>query len=140
MMFSATYRVYYEDTDASGVMYHARYLVFFERARTDLLRHLGFQQDQLMREASVAFTLSDIHVQYRKPARLDDELSISVAVDKLGSASLVFSQTMTRVRDGLHLASAKVRAGCVQFPDFRACRMPSPLRHALQQHQVTHVI
>ncbi len=139
-MFCFTYRVYYEDTDVSGVMYHARYLAFLERARTEFLRSLGFEQDRLIERYGLAFTLSDIQIQYRKPARLDDELKVSVAVEKLGAASLCFAQTICSIPDNTLLATASVRAGCVQLPEFRAARMPDPLRHALKLHWDAHVI
>ncbi len=130
-MFTMRFRVYYEDTDASGVMYHARYLAFFERARTEYLRHAGFSQDALMREQNIAFTLSDVAVKYRSPARLDDELDVSVAVERLGAASLSFSQTM-RCGDRL-CATAQVRAGCVAMDTFKPTAMPGAVRQALEK-------
>ncbi len=130
-MFTMRYRVYYEDTDASGVMYHARYLAFFERARTEFLRQAGFDQDQLMRAQNIAFTLSDVAVKYRAPARLDDELDVSVAVERLGAASLSFSQSL-RCQDRL-CATAQVRAGCVAMDTFKPTAMPGPLRQALEK-------
>ena len=140
MSFHFDFRVYYEDTDASGVMYHARYLAFFERARTEYLRAAGFDQEYLMRAHDIAFTLSDLGVRYRRPARLDDELRVGVQVERLGAASVVFLQSMHRRADGEHLAEARVRAGCVRFSDFSATRMPEALRQALHQQRIAHVL
>lgn len=144
-MFSQCFRVYYEDTDASGVMYHARYLAFFERARTEYLRALGFGQQQLMEQYNVAFTLSDLQVKYRQPARLDDELIVSVAVEKAGAASINFIQRMwrkvgdemtTRAEDP-GLAQMNVRAGCVEYPSFKVTRMPDAVRQAMKSPSIT---
>ena len=130
--FRRVFRVYYEDTDASGVVYHARYLVFFERARTEYLRACGFDQNTLMDEQGVAFTLSDLQVKYHRPARLDDELRVSVMVTRLGAASVAFAQEIHRQADDALLCSATVRAGCVQCPRFTATRMPPAIREALE--------
>lgn len=132
--FDCRFRVYYEDTDASGVMYHARYLVFFERARTEFLRSLGYSQQQLMQEQAVAFTLSDLNIRYRQAARLDDELIVSTQVEKASYASVIFKQQMFRASDPETLLSeARVRAGCVSYPEFQVTRMPEPIRAALFQ-------
>lgn len=132
-MFEQRFRVYYEDTDASGVMYHARYLAFFERARTEYLRALGFDQHALMQEQGIAFTLSDLSVRYRRPARLDDELMVSVVVEKVGAASVQFRQAMWRqAAPEQTLAELSVRAGCVAYPSFQVTRMPEDVRTALQ--------
>ena len=132
--FEYRFRVYYEDTDASGVMYHARYLVFFERARTEFLRALGYDQHGLMQEQGVAFTLSDLSIRYRRPARLDDELIVSTQVEKASFASVIFQQQMFRVNEPeVLLSQASVRAGCVSYPDFQVTRMPEPIRATLSQ-------
>ncbi len=132
-MFEQRFRVYYEDTDASGVMYHARYLAFFERARTEYLRALGFDQHVLMEQQGIAFTLSDLSVRYRRPARLDDELMVSVVVEKAGAASVQFRQLMWRqTAPEQTLAELSVRAGCVAYPSFQVTRMPENVRAALQ--------
>lgn len=132
-MFEQCFRVYYEDTDASGVMYHARYLAFFERARTEYLRALGFDQHALMQQQGIAFTLSDLSVRYRRPARLDDELMVSVVVEKAGAASVQFRQLMwCKAAPEQTLAELSVRAGCVAYPSFQVTRMPENVRSALQ--------
>lgn len=137
-MFEHRSRVYYEDTDASGVMYHARYLAFFERARTEFLRSLGYGQHTLMQQEGIAFTLSDLQIRYRAPARLDDELLISVIVEKAGAASIQFSQSMWH-HDPSHadtpalLSQLSVRAGCVSYPAFQVTRIPAGVRAALRE-------
>lgn len=118
-------RVYYEDTDASGVAYHANYLKWFERARTEWLRELGYSQERLRVELGVAFTVANLEVDYRKPARLDDELTIVTRVAEQKRASLRFEQTLILQTDSMLLAAARVRVGCVNAGDFRPCAMPN---------------
>lgn len=130
-MFCWPVRVYYEDTDASGVVYHARYLAFFERARTECLRAAGFSQQKLMDELSVAFTIARINVDYRRPGRLDDELEIQTTV--IAKRALIeFEQAMIRKADRELLATATVRAGCVGLATFRPQRIPQPIVSALE--------
>ena len=124
-------RVYYEDTDASGVVYHARYLAFFERARTEALRAAGFSQQQLIDHQQVAFTLASIQVQYRKPARLDDALRIHTRLH-CRRALIEFDQCLYRVEDNCELAQAQVRAGCVSLPAFKPTRIPVAILTALE--------
>jgi acyl-CoA thioester hydrolase len=90
-------RVYWEDTDASGVVYHANYLKWFERARTEWLRALGYSQDKLMTEVSIAFTVASIEILYRRPARLDDEVEVFTSIAELKNVSLTFSQVLRRL-------------------------------------------
>ena len=130
-MFAWHARVYYEDTDASGVVYHARYLAFFERARTELLRSAGFSQQELLEREKVAFTISRIQVDYRKPARLDDELLIQTTIEP-GRALIEFDQHLLRQPDGELLATARVKAGCVDLARFRPQRIPSHITEALR--------
>lgn len=124
-------RVYYEDSDASGVVYHARYLHFFERARTELLRAAGFSQQQLIDEAQVAFTIARISVDYRRPARLDDALEVRSSI-RAGRALIEFQQGLYRTSSGELLATAAVKAGCVGLPEFSPVRIPEPIAHALK--------
>ncbi|WFQ81147.1 tol-pal system-associated acyl-CoA thioesterase [Xenorhabdus sp. SF857] len=91
MLFRWPIRVYYEDTDASGVVYHARYLGFYERARTEMLREKGFQQ-QTMLDEQVGFVVSRMTIDYRKPAKLDDQLFVESEVTNIRGASLTFIQ------------------------------------------------
>jgi acyl-CoA thioester hydrolase len=124
-LFTWPIRVYYEDTDATGVVYHANYLRYFERARTEWLRALGVSQQSLRAESGVVFTLANLEVDYLLPARLDDELLVTVAVEHLRRASLTFSQTVqTGGGAGALLARARARVGCVDQNSFRPCPLP----------------
>jgi acyl-CoA thioester hydrolase len=118
-------RVYYEDTDASAVAYHASYLRWFERARTEWLRARGMGQEDLRLRLGVAFTLASIEVRYRRPARLDDELEVLTEVAELRKASLEFEQRVRRRRDGELLTEAWVRVGCVDAETFRPRALPA---------------
>ena len=94
--FRIAMRIYWEDTDAAGIVFYANYLKFFERARTEWLRSLGFGQETLRRDAGIAFVVSDTSLRYRRPARLDDVIDVSVAVVHLGQASLEIAQEARR--------------------------------------------
>ncbi len=104
-------RVYWEDTDAGGVVFYANYLKFFERARTEWLRELGFSQHEMATRLGVMFVVADTAVRYLRPARLDDLLHVSVQVAQAGKASLLIEQQARRGRD--LLASGTIRIGCV---------------------------
>jgi acyl-CoA thioester hydrolase len=119
-------RVYWEDTDASGVVYHANYLKWFERARTEWLRALGYSQDKLMTEVSIAFTVASIEILYRRPARLDDEVEVFTSIAELKNVSLTFSQVLRRTAapDEI-LAKASVRVACVDAKTFMPKRIPA---------------
>ena len=128
--FTFPIRVYYEDTDASGVAYHANYLRWFERGRTEWLRALGLGQEQLRGELDVAFTVANLQVDYRRPARLDDWLEVVTRVSQARRASLVFEQIL-RPRDATELlARATVRIACVGMTDFRPVPLPAALVQA----------
>ena len=123
-------RVYYEDTDASGVVYHARYLAFFERVRSELLRAAGYSQQTLIDEHRLAFTIARVDIQFRRPARLDDALTVQTGIAPK-RALIEFSQRLVRDADGELLALAAVKAGCVRLPDFRPTRIPESILTAL---------
>lgn len=136
MAGSMTVRVYYEDTDATGVVYHANYLRWFERARTEWLRAHGFSQERLLRDAGIGFTLASISVRYLLPARLDDELRVITRVTFIGKASVRFEQEIQYDRsEAQRLAHASVRVGCVGIADFRPRRLPEALEQALSKEQ-----
>jgi acyl-CoA thioester hydrolase len=119
-------RVYYEDTDAGGVVYHTGYIRYFERARTEWLRSLGYSQKQLAEEAGVLFTVVELAVRYLKPARLDDMLEVLAQVGERGHASLSFVQEI-RNASGELLADGQVRIACVDQRNFRPRRLPPAL-------------
>jgi acyl-CoA thioester hydrolase len=115
-------RVYWEDTDAGGIVYYANYLKFFERARTEWLRHLGVEQ-QLMRERLGAmFIVSRTTVRYLRPARLDDTLDVTVTVRDAARASLCLQQQALRGTE--LLAEGEIRIACVDAPSLRLRRIP----------------
>ena len=124
-------RVYWEDTDAAGIVFYANYLKFFERARTEWLRGLGFGQEALRTEAGIAFVVSETRLRYRRPARLDDVIDVSVAVAHLGQASLEITQEARRA--GELLADGTIRIGCVELGTFRPCRIPNEIRLSIHR-------
>lgn len=117
-------RVYWEDTDASGVVYHANYLKWAERGRSDWLRALGGTQQQWIEEAAVAFTIAELTVRYRRPARLDDEVVVMTQVAAVKRASLQFDQQIVMSASGELLAQLSVKAGCVDLKSFRPRPLP----------------
>jgi acyl-CoA thioester hydrolase len=119
-------RVYYEDTDAGGVVYHTGYIRYFERARTEWLRALGYSQKQLAEEAGVLFSVVELTVRYLRPARLDDMLEVLARAEVSGGASVAFHQ---EIRDaaGRLLAQGQVRVACVQAGSLRPRRLPAQL-------------
>jgi acyl-CoA thioester hydrolase len=127
-------RVYWEDTDAGGVVYHAGYLRFLERARTEWMRAAVMGQAALRQSHGIVFVVRELSIAYDKPARLDDELDSTVRVDRLRSASIDLGQTIERVADGVVLARAKVRVACVDERDFAPCRIPSDITALIEGH------
>jgi acyl-CoA thioester hydrolase len=119
-------RVYWEDTDAGGVVFYANYLKFFERARTEWLRGMGFHQARMKDEQRVMFVVTHSSVRYLRPARLDDELDVTVAVRHTGAASLTLQQ-QALLADGALLAEGEVRIGCVDAGTFKPQRIPKPI-------------
>ncbi len=119
-------RVYWEDTDAGGVVYHAGYLRFMERARSEWMRALGVDQMVFKRATGLAFMVRDMRIDFLKPALLDDELSVTVEVKARRSASILFAQTITRA-DGSCLIRASVRVACVDLARMRPAPIPPDL-------------
>lgn len=123
-------RVYWEDTDAGGVVFYANYLKFFERARTEWLRTLGVGQQRLLEDQGLMFVVADTALRYLRAARLDDLLQVTVAVAEAGRASLRLQQQAWR-GDEL-LAEGTIRIGCVSFAGFRPCRIPAAILEKVQ--------
>lgn len=121
-------RAYYEDTDLSGVVYHANYLRWFERARSDFVRLLGIDQRAVNEAGQGAFAVADLSIRYLAPARLDDAVLIETTCDELRAASCRMAQRAIR-EDGKLLSQAQLRIGFVA-PDGRASRMPDHWRAA----------
>jgi acyl-CoA thioester hydrolase len=123
--FSFTLRVYWEDTDAGGVVFFANYLKFFERARTEWLRSLGFSQERLRTDTGTVFVVADTAVRYLRPARLDDQLALTVRVTEAGRASMTIVQQAWRGAE--LLAEGSIRIGCVDAGTFRPRRIPNDI-------------
>lgn len=124
-------RVYYEDTDTGGIVFYANYLKFFERARTEWLRHIGIGQQALAQSEELMFVVKNTSIDYHAAAKLDDELAISVEVEKMGGASVNFVQQAWRINKGdpVLLCSGKVRIASVDTYSLRPKAMP-PQLHA----------
>ena len=128
--FNWDVRVYYEDTDAGGVVFYANYLKFFERARTEWLRTLGISQQKMQNEHQAIFVVKASAVEYHAPARLDDELHISAVVEKIGNASVVFVQ---EARHGEKLlASAVITVCCIDSEKWKAKAIPAQIVQQLK--------
>lgn len=127
--FSLPLRVYWEDTDAGGVVYHASYLRFLERARSEWLRSLGIAQEAMQRERDRVFAIAGLRIDFRRPAKLDDVLDVSVEQVEMGGASLVFQQVIRRGET--RLVEAEVRAACLVASTFRPCAIPEQIKQAL---------
>jgi acyl-CoA thioester hydrolase len=119
-------RVYYQDTDAGGIVYHANYLAFAERARTEALRAMGIPHTEMLSHHGVMFVVRRAVLDYQRPARLDDELVIETRIEQVGGASATLRQTFWRDSDSL--AVLEVSLGCVRPEDGRAARMPKTWR------------
>lgn len=126
-------RVYWEDTDAGGVVYHAQYLAFMERARSEWMRGIGFGQELLRETYGLCFVVRSMSIDFRAPARLDDSLAVSVALAQCRGASLVFAQEVRR--DGELLVGAEVKVAAVSAETFRPQAIPDALLAALKPAQ-----
>lgn len=116
-------RVYYEDTDSGGVVYHSNYLKFMERARTEWLRSLGFEQDALARDAGVVFAVRSISMEFLKPGRFNQLLDIRSKIVQRGKASMTLEQTISHSADHSVLCSGRVKLACLDATTLR----PQPL-------------
>jgi acyl-CoA thioester hydrolase len=126
VLFRWPVRVYYEDTDAGGVVYHSNYINFMERARTEYLRSHGLELNAMQRDYGLIFAVRALSVDYRRPARLNDALEVTVAVDSVRSASLVFHQTILN-ESGVLLCDGVVRVVSLSAHQFRPMALPDIL-------------
>ncbi|HPT48798.1 MAG TPA: tol-pal system-associated acyl-CoA thioesterase [Accumulibacter sp.] len=138
--FSIPVRIYYEDTDAGGVVYYANYLKFFERCRTEWLHAIGYRQADLLRDPGIAFVVRGVNINYLRPARLDDELVVDLAVDKVSRAQLFFRQHVRRANPAVDggwevLVDATVHLVCVNVAQMKAIPIPAFLRVKLEALQ-----
>jgi len=134
--FAWNVRVYWEDTDAGGIVFYANYLKFFERARTEWLRFLGVEQQALRERTGGMFVVSGTEVRYHRPARLDDLLLVTAQVVEAGRASMTIAQTARRGPgpDGELLCEGSIRIGWIDAQTFRPQRIPAEVLDALAGH------
>ena len=123
-VFCHPVRVYWEDTDAGGIVFYANYLKFFERARTEWLRSLGLQQGELRASTGGFFVVGETSVRYLRPARLDDELLVTARLEERGRASLIIAQQATMKQGGALLCEGTIRIGWVDDKTLRPGRIP----------------
>lgn len=123
--FNWPIRVYYEDTDAGGVVFYANYLKFFERSRTEMLRSIGFEQDQLIAEQGLIFAVRSVQVDYLKPARFNEQIDVSAEVIQTKKTSFTFSQEITR--DDELLCKGEIRIACLDVQNMRPKAIPAEI-------------
>ncbi len=123
--FSIPVRVYYEDTDAGGVVYYANYLKFMERALTEWLRSLGFEQHELLAREGVLFAVRSVRLEFEQPARFNDALEVTAQVVHRGGASLTFAQEVRRAQ--VTLCRGEVKIACLEAASFRPKPIPAQI-------------
>jgi acyl-CoA thioester hydrolase len=133
MGFQHPVRVYWEDTDAGGIVFYANYLKFFERARTEWLRSLGVQQSVLREATGGMFVVSETSVRYLRPARLDDELLVTAELQERGRAAMVVAQQALLLPQGTALARGTIRISWVDSATLRPARIPASILDALNR-------
>ncbi len=126
-MSSLEVRVYYEDTDSGGVVYYANYLKFIERGRSEFLRDMGFEQDQLIQDQGVIFAVKSLQADYLLPARFNDLLTVHTEVEKAQRASLIFSQKIKGLKQNKVLFKAQITVACLDARNFKPCAIPSDI-------------
>ncbi|MCK6418987.1 MAG: tol-pal system-associated acyl-CoA thioesterase [Alphaproteobacteria bacterium] len=132
-------RIYYEDTDSGGVVYHASYLRFAERGRTEFLRKLGYNNSDLAREEGIYFVVRHIGIDYLSPSFLDDVLSLKTSVTSLRNSSFVMQQNFTvDSRANAPICAMKVSLVCVDSKTLRPKRLPEDIRALFEDHKVEH--
>ena len=129
-VYSFPVRVYFENTDAGGVVYHGEYLKFLERARTEWLRHLGFDHQALARDHRVVFVVTSAAIEFSRPARLDDTVAVSVRLESLGKVRCIFVQEIRR--DDEVLVAARITVACVTGEAFKPVEIPAALRKKME--------
>ncbi|MBL8395533.1 MAG: tol-pal system-associated acyl-CoA thioesterase [Candidatus Accumulibacter sp.] len=138
--FTFPVRIYYEDTDAGGVVYYANYLKYLERCRTEWLRAIGHEQADLLRDPGIAFVVRSVSIEYHKPARLDDQLVVGLEVERISRAQIFFRQHVRRVDESCaggwqELASAAIQIVCVNSVQMKTTSIPAILRTKLEALQ-----
>jgi acyl-CoA thioester hydrolase len=138
--FTLPVRIYYEDTDAGGVVYYANYLKFLERCRTEWLRAIGHDQGDLLRDPGIAFVVRSVAIEYLKPARLDDMLSVGLEVEKITKSQIFFRQHIRRANPAVvggwdELLTGKIQVICVNAALMKITSIPPLLRTKLEAIQ-----
>ena len=128
--FDFPQRIYFEDTDTGGVVYHAQYVKFLERARTEWLRHLGFTNSELERKYKMLFIVAEMAMEFVKPAKLDDSVNISVAIENLGRVRCTFHQEIRRGEE--ILVKARVLVASVSVDGFKPIEIPADVRKKME--------
>ncbi len=131
MQFDWPVQVYYEDTDAGGVVYHSQYLNFMERARTEFLRHVGFVQTALKDDLGILFVVRDIQIRFKKPAKFDDALNVKTKLMNVGRSLLEFEQNIYRGDE--HLIAATVEVVCIGAESFKPSSIPEVMMTKLKR-------
>jgi len=129
-------RVYYEDTDAAGVVYYANYLKFMERARTEFVRALGFEQDELKEQQEIIFVVRKMSLQLHQPARFNDELDVVSTVKKIARTNLSFVQTIRRVGETDIISEAEIQVVCVDETSWKPKAIPEMLLQAINNNEI----
>ena len=127
--FTWPVRVYYEDTDSGGVVYHSQYLNFMERARTEYLRHLGFELDVLQNNFGIIFVVHSMQIAFKKPAKFNDCLQIASQITKIGFGSFECAQSITL--GAQTLITAQVKVACINAISFKPSAIPAPIKQKL---------
>lgn len=138
--FTLPVRIYYEDTDAGGVVYYANYLKFLERCRTEWLRAIGHEQAELLRDPGIAFVVRSVNLEYLKPARLDDMLWVGLEVEKITKSQIFFRQHIRRANPATvggwdELLSGRIQIVCVDSARMKITSIPALLRTKLEAIQ-----
>jgi len=125
-------RVYYEDTDAAGVVYYANYLKFMERARTEYVRSLGFEQDALREKENVIFVVRDVSLQLHKPAKFNDELEVVSNIQRLARTNLIFKQVIRRVGESIVLCEAEIQVVSLDAEKWKPRAIPPAMLQGIK--------
>ena len=129
-MHTLPVKIYYEDTDAQGVVYYANYLKFFERARTEFLREIGYKQKELMEKGSI-FVVREVSIEFKKPAKLDQKIEVHTRLIKAGKVSFDFNQEALTTGGDL-LCGGIIKCGCLALKDFKPKSLPSKLHQGMK--------
>lgn len=124
-------RIYYEDTDAGGVVYYANYLKYIERARSEMLRELGFDQDQVEKDFGVVFVVRGVIANYLNPAKFNDVIMVQTDIKMVRKASLIFSQKIMNIEKNTVLFDAEVKVVSVLTQNFKPCGIPQAISEKL---------